>query len=213
VTLTANCTNATSYQWYSGSTFSTRTAITSATAATYAPSTSTTGTTTYWVAATNTGGTTDPTTGASVTVSSPPSGTCPSPEPRASANFTGSLSYQYAAIVGSGIHVTKITVGANDTTIGKNILPSYLFTQDDTTTFANRTVTLSQTCNDFSPNARVLLTNSLGGSLSFVTQGDARASATIATMTPGVWYINVRNDNCPAGVNCSISGQWVNWNR
>lgn len=213
--LTANCSNASSYQWYSGSSYAGRQQIAGATAATYPPPTTATGTLTYWVDAVNTAGTTPITTGASVTVNAAPTGTCPPGEPRVTANFTTSVqNFTYNSIIGTtGVHVTKITVGANDTTIGKNILPSFLITQDDTTTFSTRTVTLSQSCGDFSANARVLIANANGGSSSFVTQNDPRASATVAVMTPGIWYINVRNNDCPAGINCSISGIWRNWNK
>jgi hypothetical protein len=141
--------------------------------------------------------------------------TCPSGEPRLTTAFTQSLNFVYQPIVGSGptsVYVAKITLTANDTTVGKNILPSFLFQQDDTTIFSDRTVTISRVCNDFSSSARVVMVGQLGGSTSFVTNGDTRANTFVHTLAPGVWYINVRNDTCPPGTNCSISGIWRNWN-
>lgn len=217
--ISANCLNATSYQWYSGSISN---PILGATSATYLPPTNVVGTSTYQVRATNASGFVDNVSSATVTVTSavpppPPSQSCPAGEPRLSVAFTSSLNFPYISIVGSGassLFIAKITVGANDTTINKNILPSFAFTQDDTTLFSDRTVTLSQTCNDFSASARVLMSGQLGGSISFVTARDGRASANVATfLTPGVWYINVRNDTCPQGGNCAINGIWRNWNK
>jgi hypothetical protein len=228
VALSANCPNATSYQWYSGASIAGGTLIPGATGAVYSPPTTALGTIAYQVQATNGVGTTDNVSSATVTINAspppspppppppPPPTSCPAGEPRISPAFTASTNFVYQSIVGSGassVFVAKITLGANDTTTNKNILPSFLFQQDDTTVFSDRTVTVSQTCNDFSPSARVIMSGQLGGSMSFVTTGDPRASASVATLSPGVWYINVRNDTCPQFTNCSISGIWRNWNK
>ena len=214
--LSANCTGATSYQWYTGASFASRTPISGETTASYTPSSGAVGTTTYWVSATNSIGTTDNPASATITISAPVvSSVCPAGEPRVSTNFsTYATNFTYQPIYGNSVFVLKLTLAAGDSTVGKTILPTFLITQDDTTTFSdNRTISVSQQCNDFSSNARIVFSGRSGGSTAFVTTGDSRASANIATLSPGVWYINVRNDSCPGSENCSISGIWRNWNR
>jgi hypothetical protein len=145
----------------------------------------------------------------------PPSGQACAPgsgNPRVTVNFTTpAQNFTYQSIVGQSTHVTQITVAPDDNTANKRYLATWGIVQDDTTTFSNRTVSLSQTCNDFSPS-KILFTNTQGGNISIVTANDPRPS-TIEKLTPGVWYINVRNDDCPAGVNCSITGIYTNRNR
>ena len=149
---------------------------------------------------------------------------CPAGEPRVYAYFTTLVqNFTYRSIYGSGassILVARITVPAGASTIASTILPSFGFVQDDTTVFSNRTVTLSQKCADFSSSAKVIMSNQLGGAMTFGISGDPRITTSIGGfgapvygMSPGVWYINVRNDTCPDGENCSISGIWRNFNR
>ncbi len=219
--LSANCTGATSYQWYTGGSSAPassplHTPIAGETSSLYFPSSGAVGSTTYWVSATNGFGTTDNPSSATVTVTAPVvSSVCPAGEPRISTNFaTYATNFTYQPIFGNSVFVMKLTIAAGDTTLGKTILPTFLITQDDTTTFSdNRTISISQRCNDFSSTAQIVLSGRSGGSSAFVTTGDSRGSATTATLSPGVWYINVRNDSCPGSDNCSISGIWRNWNR
>jgi hypothetical protein len=155
------------------------------------------------------------------------SGACPagSPNPRVSVRFTqdaqnfiyqrivGSASGAYAT--GAGTHVTRITVGptSTDTTLNHQYTATWGIVQDDTTTFSNRTVSLSQICGDFSAD-KIIFTNTSSGNFALITSDDAaRASASMKVVTEGTWYINVRNDDCPAGTNCSISGIYTNRNR
>ena len=218
--LSANCVGATSYQWYTGGSSApasspSHTPIAGETNALYFPSSGAVGTTTYWVSATNSSGTTDNPASATVTVSAPVvSSVCPAGEPRVSTNFaTYATNFTYQPIFGNSVFVMKLTVAAGDTTLGKTILPVFGFTQDDTTAFSNeRTVSVSRVCNDFSASA-IVTSGRISGGTYFVTTGDARGSSLIPTLSPGVWYINVRNDSCPGSENCSISGIWRNWNR
>jgi hypothetical protein len=213
-TLSANCSGAASYKWFSGGN-----EIPGATASTYQPATVNVGSTAYTATATNTVGTTNVPSSGTVTVvaaAPPPSGGgCPAGEPRVNVNFSqGIVNFTYNSIVGNGIHVTKLVVANTDSTRGKINMPSFGITQDDTTTFSNRTVTVSQTCNDFSANARVIFADRIGGNFNVVTADDtSRITSTVPGLSPGTWYINVRNDTCPAGTNCSITGNWRNWNK
>jgi hypothetical protein len=158
---------------------------------------------------------------------SPGSGACPagSSNPRVTVGFTqaaqnfilqrieGSAFGTYAT--GAGTHVTRINVGptSTDTTLNHQYKATWGIVQDDTTTFSSRTVSLSQICGDFSAD-KIVFTNTLGGSFSLITSDDAaRANATTKVVTEGVWYINVRNDDCPTGTNCSITGIYTNRNR
>jgi hypothetical protein len=228
--LNANCTGATSYQWYTGSSPANGVAIAGATGATFTPSTAATGASVYSVRATNTTGSTDNSAAATVTVQAviqPPvtGGTCASGNPRVIVNFTkDAQNFTYQSIVGSGsgslnsgqgTHVTQITVGptSTDTTLNHRYTATWGIVQDDTTTFSNRTVSLSQTCGDFSPD-KIVFANTPSGNFALVTRDDAaRADGSTLVVTPGVWYINVRNDDCPAGTNCSITGIYTNRNR
>ncbi len=155
------------------------------------------------------------------------SGACPagSSNPRVAVGFTqaaqnftsqqivGSAYGAYAT--GAGTHVTRITVGptSTDTTLNHQYTATWGIVQDDTTTFSNRTVSLSQICGDFSAD-KIVFTNTSSGNFALITSDDAaRASATTKVVTEGTWYINVRNDDCPAGTNCSITGIYTNRNR
>ncbi len=223
--LNANCVGATSYQWFSGTSPATGTLISGATAATYAPPTSALGTLTYSVRATNATGTTDNTSSAAVTIGG--GAPCPvgSGNPRVTVTFTqAAQNFTYQSIIGSafgtptngaGTHITQITVGptTTDTTLNHQFLATWGIVQDDTTTFSDRTVSLSQICGDFSTD-KIVFTNTQGGTFSMITVDDAaRATATRKVVTPGVWYVNVRNDTCPDGANCSITGIYTNRNR
>jgi hypothetical protein len=126
---------------------------------------------------------------------------------------TPAKNFTYQRINGNGIHVTQITVDPADNTQGKQYTGTWGIVQDDTTIFANRTVTLSRNCNDFSPAAQLLFNNTMAGNIGLVTQGDPRTGSGIFALAPGVWYINVRNDDCPMDVNCSITGIYTNRNR
>jgi hypothetical protein len=216
--LSVTCSNATSYQWYAGASAATGTAISGATGATYTPPTTAVGTLQYSVRASNNAGSTD-VAAASVTVNtSPPIGQgCPAGEPRVVSNFLEVKNFAYTSLIGSSgaqaMLAVRITVGANDTTIGKvRSIPTFMFVQEDGGYASQRTVTLSENCLDFnvgSGGARLLFENTDGGSLQFVTAGDSRASDRVPALTPGrVYYINIRNDTCPAGFDCRISGIW-----
>jgi hypothetical protein len=213
--LNANCTNATSYQWYLGTSPTSGSAIANATGATYTPPTGTLGTSSYSVRATNSSQqTADSPNSVSVTIQSGTGGGCPAGEPRVSVNFTTSVqNFTKQAMGANGVHVIKVTVGANDTSIGKQYPPSYGYTQDDTTTYSNRTVTVSQTCGDFSPAAQAISSGYSSGTVRLVTSGDSRVGQTgYGVVTPGsVWYINTRNDTCTA-TNCSFTGIYRNFN-
>jgi large repetitive protein len=223
--LNANCAGATSYQWFSGASPATGTLISGATNATYAPPTSVLGTFTYSVRATNATGTTDNTSNATVIVAG--GSACPvgSGNPRVTVTFTQpAQNFVRQNITGSafgtlangaGTHITQITVGptSTDTTLNHRYLATWGIVQEDTTTFSNRTISLSQICGDFSAD-KIVLTNTQDGNFELITVDDAaRASATRKVVTPGVWYINVRNDTCPDGANCSITGIYTNRNR
>ncbi len=136
--------------------------------------------------------------------------------PRVVVNFTTpAQNFTYQSIIGQSTHVTQITVAEGDNTTGKRYLATWGIVQDDTSTFSNRTVSLSRSCNDFTPSATttILFNNTQGGNISVATANDVTRGPTIPTVTPGVWYINVRNDDCPVGVNCSITGIYTNRNR
>ena len=124
--------------------------------------------------------------------------------------------FTYQRINGNSTFVIKLIVKPTDSTATYNLGASFVFTQDDTTTFSNRTVTFSKTCNDFS--GEPAFTNSMGGSIPVKTADDLRTTSSSGSifktiLTPGVWYINVRNDTCPDDTNCSISGIWRNWKK
>jgi hypothetical protein len=217
--LNANCSGATGYQWFTGSSPATGTPISGATGATYTPPTSSAGTTTYSVRASNGSQNFDNSSSASVTVNQvqdPPGGCSIAGEPRVSVNYTTDvLNFAKQQILGPGVHVTKVTVGTNDSSIGKQYPPTFNFTQDDTTLYSQRTVSLSRTCNDFNPaTAQILVTGADTSTVTLVTTGDSRSGRTrVGTVSPGVWYITIRNDTCAAGTNCSFTGIWRNWNR
>jgi hypothetical protein len=210
--LGASCSNATSYQWYQGASVATGTAISGATGATYIPSTASIGTFSYVVRATNGSGFTDNNAAATVTVSSAGGGglgNCASlGEPRLRSAFNASANFTNVRIEGSGIYVIQITVSATDSTNGRGLLPGLSFTQDNQTAGSNRTVTLSRTCNDFSANARVIASGSTDASTQFRTAGDTARAPSVIPLSEGIWYLNVRNDTCPLGTNCSMSGIW-----
>jgi hypothetical protein len=225
VPLNANCAGATSYQWFEGASPATGTPISGATSATYTPPTLVLGTFTYSVRATNVTGVTDNTNSATLIVAG--GAACPanSGNPRVSVTFTqGIQNFVRQTIIGSafgtltngpGTHITQIMVGptTTDTTLNHQFLATWGIVQEDTTTFSNRTVSLSQICGDFSPD-KIVFSNSLGGQFELITVDDAaRASAVRKVVTPGIWYINVRNDDCPDGFNCSITGVYTNRNR
>jgi hypothetical protein len=220
--LSANCSAATSYQWYLGASPLTGAAISGATSASYTPSTATLGSATYSVRATNANGSTDNTNSAVVSVSAQSTCTSGGGTPRVTVAFTQAAeNFIYQSIVGQGTHATRINVGAQatDSTTTHRYTATWGIVQDDNTTFSNRTVTLSECINDFSPSAIVLVDNFLGGNVALVTEDDPRArSATNPTGPPALkfnktYYINVRNNDCPAGANCSITGIYTNRNR
>jgi hypothetical protein len=143
-----------------------------------------------------------------------PSG-CPNGEPRFTVNYATSVqNFTYQTIVGSGVFVMRVNVATTDSSVGKLYPPTFNFTQDDTSTYSLRTIAVSQNCADFSNASQILSSGSQTATISLVTQGDSRASnPRTAAVTPGVWYIAVRNDTCPANTNCSMSGIWRNFNR
>jgi hypothetical protein len=214
--LNANCSGATSYQWYSGTSPANGSPISGATGASYTPPTSTAGSFNYSVRATNASQqTADSPNSVSVTVqSNPPTGCNIAGEPRVTVNYTTSVqNFTKQAGGPGGIHVIKVTVAPGDTSIGKQYPPSYGFTQDDTTTYSDRTITVSQTCADFSASAQKVTQGFASGTIRLVTSGDSRSGQQgIGTVSPGVWYINTRNDTCVAGANCSFTGIYRNFN-
>ncbi len=214
--LNANCSGATSYQWYLGTSPATGSVISGATSASFTPPTTNTGTSNYSVRATNSSQqTADSPNSVSVTVQQPQGGgACTlAGEPRVSVNYaTAVQNFAKQAGGANSIHVIKVTVANGDTSIGKQYPPSYGFTQDDTTTYSNRSVTVSQTCGDFSATAQQVTGGFASGTIRLVTTGDSRSGQQgIATVTPGVWYINTRNDTC-AATNCSFTGIYRNFN-
>jgi hypothetical protein len=224
--LNANCVGATSYQWFLGASPATGTSISGATGATYGPPTTTLGTLTYSVRAINATSFTDSVSSATVTVQ-PGGNACPagSPNPRVIVAFTqAAQNFTYQRIEGSalgtpvygaGTHITQINVGptTTDSTLNHQYIATWGIVQDDNTTFSNRTISLSQTCGDFSAD-KIVIDDFLGGNFSLITSDDTRpVSASIKVVTPGIWYVNVRNKDCPAGANCSITGIYTNRNR
>ncbi len=221
--LNANCSGATSYQWYTGSSPANGgVLISGATGATYTPPTSIVGQVTYSVRAFNGTQFTDNANTASVTVQQVVSGGCPAGEPRFRINYSTSVqNYTYQALVGSdsvrresgSVFVVQVTVAATDSSLSKQYPPTFNFTQDDTSPYSPRTISVSQNCADFSPSA-VVASGFDTSTITLLTSGDSRSGLPrFATLSPGVWYINVKNDGCPSGVNCSISGIWRNFNR
>jgi hypothetical protein len=212
--LNANCSGATSYQWYSGTSPANGSAISGATSASYTPPTNTAGVFNYSVRATNASQqTADSPNSVSVTVQGG-GGCLIAGEPRVTVNYTTPVQ-NFAKQAGGpgGIHVIKVVVAAGDTSIGKQYPPSYGFTQDDTTTYSDRTITVSQTCADFSASAQKVTQGFASGTIRLVTTGDSRTGQQgIATVTPGTWYINTRNDTCVVGANCSFTGIYRNFN-
>jgi hypothetical protein len=211
--VSAVCTGATGYQWYLGRRTSGGILITGATGASYTPPSNQVGTSTYYVTATKGTEIADSITGGTVTVQQLPTG-CPSGEPRITTAFGTSVQrtdndgFRDGSPTGPGrIFVTQITVSASDTTIGRQLLPNFYFYYNDNSTFSERTITLSRNCGDFGATS-TFLGRDISGSVSFVTQGDARGSTTVPTLTPGVWFINLRSETCPTGVVCSFGAGW-----
>ncbi len=211
--ISAVCAGATGYQWYTGRPPN-GTAVTGATLATYTPPSSTLGTSTYYLSATKGADSAVSITGGTVTVQPGGSACQASGEPRLVTAFGNSI--QLTDIDGrrdlfptgpGRIFVTQITVSPTDTTVGRQLVPNFYFYYNDNSTFADRTMTLSRTCADFGPSSTALGT-AIQGTVRFVTEGDSRASPSVPTLSPGVWYINLRSENCPVGVNCSFGAGW-----
>lgn len=216
--LSVNCPGATSYQWYVGTSPASGSVISGATQSTFSPPTANVGTVTYSVRGTNGQTNADSTSPASVTVQvQQPSGSCPAGEPRVTVNWGGSSNtavsnFAYQSITGNGVHVTRVNVGAVNSS-GLVYPPSYSYTQDDTRTYSDRRVTVSQSCDDTVAGGQVVATGYPTGVVNLVTNGDSRGTLQgYARVTPNsTWYIIVRNENCPAGSNCSFTGIYRNW--
>jgi hypothetical protein len=214
--LSVSCPGATSYQWYLGTSPTNGSALSGATQSTYTPTTASVGTANYSVRAFNSvQATADSTASASVIVSAPPQG-CPAGEPRATVNWggtsnTSSLNFRYQSITGNGVHITRVNVGSVSSS-AMQYPPAYSFTQDDTTTYSERKITVSQSCSD-AVGGQVVSTGFPTGVINLVTPGDARAAQQgYATVTPNsTWYIILRNENCAATSNCSFTGIYRNW--
>jgi hypothetical protein len=160
----------------------------------------------------------DSTASGSVTVQAQQSsGACPAGEPRATVNWggtsnTSSLGFSYQSVIGTGVHVTRVNVGAVNSS-NMQYPPGYSFTQDDTSTYSNRRITVSQSCDDTAPGGQVVSSGYPTGVVNLVTNGDARGTLQgYARVTPNsTWYIILRNEDCPSGTNCSFSGLYRNW--
>jgi hypothetical protein len=214
--LTANCSGATSYQWYIGASPSTGTAISGATAQSYVPPTSSVGSTAYSVRATNANQqTADSPNSVTVNVSQQQTGGCPAGEPRIVVAYSRDvLNFTKQTVIGNGMHITQVNVLSSDSSIGKQYPPSFGYSQDDTTAYSNRTISVSPNCGDFtSGSAQIVRSGFPTGTIKLVTAGDSRSgSPGHATVGPGTWYINLRNDSCDPGVNCSFTGIYRNFN-
>jgi hypothetical protein len=207
--LTASCSGATSYQWYAGNPAAGGTAVSGATAASFTPPTSAVGTVTYFVRGSNGSTTSDSAAGGAVTVQQPPSGgTCNLPIGMDIAYGTSNQLTDRSSVGPGAVFITRITVGAGDSTIGRQLLPNYYFYYNDNSTFSDRTITVSKTCGDFTSAEAIQMGQGISGTVRFVTTGDSRGGPQIPTLTPGVWYVNMRSDTCPAGVNCSFGLGW-----
>jgi hypothetical protein len=205
--LTASCTGATSYQWYAGNPTAGGVAVNGATGVSFTPPTSAIGTVAYFVRGSNGTTTSDSPAGGAVTVQAVVGG-CNLPIGMDVAYGTSAQLTDRSSVGPGAVFVTKITVGAGDSTIGRQLLPNYYFYYNDNSTFSDRTITVSKTCGDFTSAEAIQMGQGISGTVRFVTTGDTRGGPQIPTLTPGVWYVNMRSDTCPAGVNCSFGVGW-----
>jgi hypothetical protein len=132
--------------------------------------------------------------------------------PNATLNFTDGLrTFPYQNMVGNSRWIMRITVGPNDSTLGKVNGASFEVTQDDVTFGAARRISAGPNC-DGTGAESLLLTQS--GTVGVFTLNDPRNTLRgAAGVSSGAWYIIVENIDCPTGVVCAFSGQWSNPNR
>ncbi len=202
--LTASCTGATSYQWYAGNPAAGGVAVNGAIAASFTPPTSTAGTVTYFVRGSNGSAVSDAPSGGTVIVQSVVASGCTLPIGMDVAFGTSQQLVDRTA----PLFITKITVSAGDSTIGKQLLPNFYFYYNDNSTFSDRTITVSKTCGDFTSPEAIQLGQGPLGTVRFVTTGDSRGAPSLPTLSPGVWYVNLRSDTCPANAVCSFGAGW-----
>lgn len=122
--------------------------------------------------------------------------------------------FRFQRLEGMSTHITRIVVSPGDSSVDLTTPPGFSWTQDDTTTYSLRTLSISRRCGDFGPGAQIYANGFQSGAISVLTADDPRAaSARIneLVVSPGVWYINLRNDECPEATNCSFSGIWRNF--
>jgi hypothetical protein len=207
--ISGTCAGATGYQWYRGSPSSGGTPVSGATNASFTPPSSQEGTSTYYLTGTKAGETKQSITGGTVTVL-PRDGPCPAGEPRLVTPFSATLQkvdLDKGVFGPNPVFVARITISPTDSTAGRQLLPSFNFYYNDNSPpFQQRTVTLSQSCGDFSASATLLGVGEIGA-FSFVTSDDPRTTGnSIRFPSAGVWYINMKNNDCAAGTSCSSFG-------
>lgn len=222
--ITASCTShatnptALTYKWYDNAQF---TGAILATGQTYSPPTTSIGTRTYYAKIENASQQLGAlASGATVNVQTPSGGM--SCQQAGIANVVN-INYTYrqysrnlATITGNGVWVLEIVVPAGASSIAASSVPRLALTQLDTNGFANRTMTLSRSCGDFSPGNSVLLASGTTQPKGYLVTADDLNRLTgvgRGVVTAGqTWYLNVRNDDCTASgfATCNFAYTWSN---
>ncbi|MCC7069227.1 MAG: hypothetical protein IT523_12380 [Burkholderiales bacterium] len=225
LTLTASCTTGTAagsgatYQWTRNGTN-----IPGATAANYvltATDVATPGAYNFGVSISNAAPSNQsPTTTVTVAPASNANDSCPAYPVRLTINasepnrtiYTSQVTPNFTA---GDDFVIQINVTANDTTIGRAL--AGISFSDFGANRGGRWATVSQNKCDYTDNAQWITTNFLGekypenaGSATVTLGADTRP--TPVHLTPGVWYLNIKNvvGSCPSNQSCHSVIQWSN---
>jgi hypothetical protein len=129
-----------------------------------------------------------------------------------------------ATITGNGVWVMEVVVPAGASSAAAiQAIPGLSVVQLDTNGFANRTISVSKKCGDFSAASSVIVSQNFPeGRASLITSNDAirvaqfnaGALPNAAVVNPGeTWYINVRNNDCTSSgySTCNFAYTWANW--
>lgn len=213
-TLQANCTTgglATSYRWF-------KNGIEQVTKQSQiytvdSSETQTAGTLSFTVKGVNSAGSSDESAAQSIQIAAQASGGinyCPNNQ-QPSSSLDASLPYAriYSTnLVGSSTYfVVKLTVPSSGASTVGRYTAQIQHAQSSGSTPTLRTITLSKNLCDFTSTAIFAATASSSSAFDFTIQ-DQRAG--FSNLTPGTWYINVRNDACGAGTACNMFMDWYN---
>ena len=207
--LTVSCTAGTSlaYQWFKGNT-----PINGATSASYAvPSsdTATSGSQVYNANVRNSITVVNASANVIVANVTQPSG-CTSSGSASGVIDAGAQSVQnIGTLYGTTTtYIVRLTVPQSASTSG-GLLAQIAHAEAPSNQRAFRTVVLSKCAGDMtSTDAIVLSSNSIGASTE-VSINDAGRGA--VNITAGTWYVNVRNNACPANQACNVLIDWVHY--